>query len=90
MYSTDDGSNPEKGHDRTSEESTYEISITTRTCGSVSSQKNTNPALVINTDINLINSTVRTYEQTDIISPISNNRFSENTNEESVYNIVFS
>ena len=56
--SADDGYNLEKGHDGTSEKSTYKISMTTRTCGSVSSQKITNPTLVINTDINLINSTV--------------------------------
>ena len=66
----------------------YGTSITTgAACGSVSSQRFTNTTLAINTDTNLINSTVLTDGPTDLISLISNDGFLE-TNVESVYIIV--
>ena len=82
--STDDGVNPEREHGGKSEPSTCENSIITDTCGSVSSEKNTNPVLVIGIDFDLINSTVLIEEPTDIISPISNDRYCRNTNVSSV------
>ena len=84
--STDDGVNLEREHGGKSEPSTCENSIITDTCGSVSSEKNTNPVLVIRIgiDFDLINSTVLIEEPTDIISPISNDRYCRNTNVASV------
>ena len=57
-----------------SESSTYENSITTGTCSTVLSNNiyQTSTVLEIDTDLNLINSTVQTEEPTGSISPISN------------------
>ena len=84
--STDDGVNPEREHGGKSEPSTCENSIITDTCGSVSSEKNTNPVLVIRIgiDFDLINSTVLTEELIDIISHISSYEYYKKTNVVSV------
>ena len=72
--STDDGVTPERDHVSISESSTYENSITTGTCSTVLSNNTyqTSTVLEIDTDLNLINSTVQTEEPTGNISPISN------------------